>query len=117
MCQSKTGRIITLAASLCLLLALGCGLFGLAVQQRVITLIDINVGLGPFSIMVQAPRPSVCSLAERGDPLKNLCARSSAIHESPSYRFLLFWSTPESGQQSTRVLVSWAIPVREDERN
>lgn len=115
--HSKTGRIIAISAGACLLLALGCGLLGLAVQQRVITLTDINVELGPLSIILQAPRSSVCPLPERGDPLTNLCDRFSAIHGSPSYRLLLFWSTPERGQQSTRVLAQWTLPVGDDARN
>jgi len=49
--HSKTGRIIAICASACLLFALGCGLLGLAVQQRVITLTDISMQLGPLSII------------------------------------------------------------------
>ena len=115
--RSKTGRIIAISASVCLLFALGCGLLGLALQQRVITLTDINVEFGPLSITMQAPLSSVCPLAERGDPLTNLCARFSAIHGSPSYRLLLFWSTPERGAQSSRVLAMWALPVRDESGN
>jgi hypothetical protein len=115
--HSKTGRIIGITASACLLFALSCSLLGLGVQQRVITLKDINVGLGPLSITMQAPRPSVCPLAERGDPLTNLCERFSSVKGSPAYRLLLFWSAPERGQQSTRVLTSWTLPVHDEARN
>jgi len=55
MCHSKTGRIMAICASACLLFALGCGLLGLAVQQRVITLTDIIMQLGPLSIITHLP--------------------------------------------------------------
>ncbi len=115
--HSKTGRIITISAGACLLLALGCGLLGLAVQQRVITLTDINVELGPLSIITHAPRSSVCPQPKKADPLANLCDRFSSIHGPPSYRILLFWSTPERGPQSSRVLASWTLPLRDEARD
>jgi hypothetical protein len=113
--HSKTGRIIAISASAFLLLALGCGLLGLAVQQRVMTLTDINMQLGPLSIITHAPRSSVCP--EKADPLANVCDRFSAIPGPASYRILLFWSTLERGPQSTRVLAHWTLPLRDESRN
>ncbi|HJZ47716.1 MAG TPA: hypothetical protein VKE41_11145 [Roseiflexaceae bacterium] len=113
--HTKTGRIIAISASACLLFALGCGLLGLAVQQRVITLMDINMQLGPLSIITHAPRSSVCP--EKADPLTNLCDRFSAISGPASYRIFLFWSTPERGPRSTRVLAHWTLPLRDEFRN
>ena len=112
MCHSRTGRIITLSASACLLVALGCGLLGLAAQQRVIPLTDITMQLGPLSIITHAPRSSVCP--EKADPLANLCDHFSGIPAPRFYRIWLFWSTPERGAQSTRVLAHWTLPLRED---
>jgi hypothetical protein len=113
--HSKTGRIIALGAGVCLLLALGCGLLGLAVQQRVITLTDIDVELGPLSMIMHAPRPSVCP--EKADPLTNLCDRFSSIHGPPSYRILLFWSTSDRGALSSRVLGIWTLPLHDESRD
>ena len=107
--HSKTGRMIGICASACLLFALGCGLLGLAVQQRVVTPMEINVQLGPLSIITHAPRSSVCP--EKADPLTNLCDRFSAIPGPASYRVWLFVSTPERGPRSTRVLAHWALPL------
>jgi hypothetical protein len=117
MCQSKAGRLIGIIAGVCLLLALGCGLLGLAVQGRVITLTDINVELGPLSMIMHAPRSSVCPHPEKTDPLTNLCDRFSSIHGPPSYRVLLFWSTPERGTHSSQVLAIWTLPVRDEDHN
>jgi hypothetical protein len=108
--HSKTGRIIAISASACLLFALGCGLLGLAVQQRVITLMEINVQLGPLSIVMRAPRSSVCP--EKADPLTNLCDRFSTIPRPALYWIWLFLSTPERGPRSTRVLAHWTLPLR-----
>jgi hypothetical protein len=108
--HSKTGRIIAVSASACLLFALGCGLLGLAVQQRVITLMEINVQLGPLSIVTRAPRSSVCP--EKTDPLTNLCDRFSTIPRPAFYGIWLFLSTPERGPRSTRVLAHWTLPLR-----
>jgi hypothetical protein len=113
--HSKTGRIIAISTSACLLVALGCGLLGLAVQQRMITLTEINMQLGPLSIITHAPRSSVCP--EKADPLTNVCDRFSAIPGPASYRILLFWSTLERGPQSTRVLAYWTLPLRDESRN
>ena len=110
--HSKTGRIIASSACVCLLLALGCGLLGLAAQQRVILLTDINIQLGPLSIITHAPRSSTCP--EKADPLANLCDHFSGIPGPAFYRIWLFWSTPERGAQSTRVLAHWILPLRED---
>src|SRR5436309_6809641 len=112
--HSKTGRIIAISAGACLLFALGCGLLGLAVQQRVITLTDITIELGPLSIITHAPRSSVCP--QKADPLTNLCDRFSAIPGPASYRIWLFLSTPARGPQSTPVLVHWILPLRHESR-
>ena len=109
--HSRTGRIIAISASICLVFALSCGLVGLAVQQRVITPMEINLELGPLSIITHAPRSSVCP--EKADPLANVCDRFSAIRGPGSYRIWLFWSTPERGPRSTRVLAHWILPLRE----
>jgi hypothetical protein len=113
----KIGRIIALSAGVCLLLALGCSLLGMALQQRMITLADIDVELGPLSMIVHAPRPSVCPQPEKGDPLTNLCDRFSSIHGPAAYRILLFWSTSERGALSSRVLAIWTLPLHEEARN
>jgi hypothetical protein len=105
--HSKIERIIALVAGAGLLAALGCGLLGLAVQRRVITLADINVQLGPLSIVTHAPRSSVCP--EKADPLTNVCDRFSAIPGPASYRILLLLSTPERGPGATRVLAHWIV--------
>jgi hypothetical protein len=113
--HSKTGRIIAISASACVLFALGCGLLGLAVQRRVITLTDINMQLGPLSIITHAPRSSVCP--EKADPLANVCDRFSSIPGPASYRILLFLSTPERSSRSTRVLAHWTLPLHAESRN
>jgi len=113
--HSKAARIIAISASACLLFALGCGLLGLAVQQRVITLTDITVQLGPLSIMTHAPRSSVCPA--KADPLTNVCDRFSATPGPASYRILLVLSTPERGPRSTRVLAHWTLPLRDQSRH
>ena len=113
--HSKTGRIIAISASACLLFGLGCGLLGLAVQQRVITLTDSTMRLGPLSIITHAPRSSVCP--EKADPLTNVCDRFSATPGTATYRIWLFWGTPERGPSSKRVLAHWVLPLRDQPRN
>jgi hypothetical protein len=113
--RSRTGRVIAISASACMLVALGCGLLELAVQQRVVTPQDISMELGPLSIIAHAPRPPVCP--DKADPLTNVCDRFSAIPRQASYRIWLFWSTPERGPRSTRVLAHWIFPLRERVRN
>ena len=108
-------RIIAISASACLLLALGCGLLGLAVQQRVITLTDFNIQLGPLSIITHAPRSAVCP--QKADPLTNVCDRFSTIPRPASYQIWLFLSTPERSPQSTHVLAHWILPLRDESRN
>jgi hypothetical protein len=113
--HSKTKRIIAISAGICVLFALGCGLLGLAVQQRVIALADSTMQLGSLSIITHAPRASVCP--EKADPLTNVCDRFSAIPGPASYRIWLFWSTPERGPRSTRVLAHWILPLPDRSRN
>ena len=113
--HSKTGRIIAISASACLLFGLGCGLLGLAVQQRVIALTDIDMQLGPLNIVTHGPRSSVCP--QKADPLANVCDRFSAIPRPAFYQIWLFLSTPERSPPSTRVLVHWRLPVRDDSRH
>src|SRR3982751_1481862 len=96
--HSKIRRLIAISAGACVLVALGCGLLGLAVQQRVITPTNISVELGPLSIITRAPRPLVCP--EKADPLTNLCYRFSANREPAFYQIWLFWITPERGPRS-----------------
>src|SRR5438045_1863741 len=109
--HSKIGRMIALGAGVCLLFALGCGLLGLALQQRVIALTDINIQLGPLSMITHAPRSSVCP--QKADPLANVCDRFSAIPGPASYRIWIFLDTPERGPRATRVLAHWILPLRE----
>jgi hypothetical protein len=105
-----TGRMIAIGA--CLLLALSCGLLGLAAQQRIIPLTDITIELGRLSLITRAPRSSVCP--QKADPLTNLCDRFSGIPGPALYRIWLFWSTPERGRQTARVLAHWALPLRDE---
>src|SRR5256885_1063147 len=69
--HSKTERIIAISASICLLLALGCGLLGLGVQQGAVTPPDINVQLGPLVITTLGPRSFNCPL--QNGPSMNIC--------------------------------------------
>jgi hypothetical protein len=110
MCHSKTRRIIAIGAGACVLVALGCGLLGLAVQQRVIPLAEVNLALGPLSVIARGPRSSVCP--QKADPLANVCDRFSTSRGPSSYRIWLFWSAPERGPHATRVLAHWALPLR-----
>jgi hypothetical protein len=113
--HSKTKRIIAISTGSCVLFALGCGLFGLAMQQSVITLADSTMQLGPLSIITHAPRASVCP--EKADPLMNVCDRFSPNPGPASYRIWLFWSTPERGPRSSRVLAHWILPLSDRSRN
>jgi hypothetical protein len=113
--HSKAGRILAIFTGVCLVFALGGGLLGLAVQQRVITLADSIVQLGPLSIITHAPRSSVCP--EKADPLTNVCDRFSATPGPATYQIWLVWGTPERGPSSTRVLVHWVLPLRDQLRN
>jgi hypothetical protein len=85
--HSRTRRTIAIGAGACLLVALGCGLFGLAVQQRVIPVMEINLALGPLSVVAHGPRSAVCP--QKADPLANVCDRFSAIRGPVSYRIWL----------------------------
>jgi len=109
-----TSRMIAIGAGACLLLALSCGLLGLAIQQRVVPLTDIAIELGRLSIITHGPRPSVCP--QKADPLTNLCDRFSALPRPAFYRIWLFWSTPERGPQAARVLAHWTLALRNDTR-
>ena len=108
-------HIFAISASACLLLALGCGLLGLAVQQRVISPGDITLQLGPLSIITHAPRSAVCP--EKADPLTNVCDRFSVFPAPASYRIWIFWSTPKRGPQAARVLAHWVLPLRDPSRD
>src|SRR5260221_4978979 len=109
--HSKTERIIAISASLCLLLALGCGLLGLGVQQRTITPRDINVQFGPLIIITFGPRSFLCP--PNNNSTENLCDRMRLSPIPAVYRILIYWDTPGRSTQSTRTLVQWTIPVRQ----
>jgi hypothetical protein len=113
--HSKTERVIAVSLGVCLLVVLGCGLLATGVQQRVITLADMNVQLGPLNLRTHAPQSSLCP--EKTDPLTNVCDRFSASPRPSSYRILLFWNDREHGAQSRSVLVSWTVPVRDTVRD
>jgi hypothetical protein len=104
-------RMIVMIAGVGLLAALGCGLLGLAVQQRLVTLSDLDLQIGPLSIVTHAPRSSVCP--QKADPLTNVCDRFSAMPGPASYRIWLFLSAPERGPRATRVLAHWIVPLSE----
>jgi hypothetical protein len=108
--HSKTERVIAVSLGVGLLVVLGCGLLTAVVQQRVVTLADMDVRLGPISLRTHAPQSSICP--EKADPLTNVCDRFSASPRPSSYRILLIWNDPEHSAQPRSVLVSWAIPVR-----
>ena len=113
--HSRTSRIIAISASICLLLALGCGLLGLAVQQRVITPRDINVQVGPLIIIARGPDPLNCP--QQATTITNLCDLTKSLAARPGvYRIWVFWYTPGRGTQSTRILAVWRIPLREESR-
>jgi len=113
--HSRTGRIIAISASICLLLALGCGLLGLAVQQRVITPRDINVQFGRLIIIARGPDPLNCP--QQATTITNLCDLTKSLAARPGiYRIWVFWYTPGRGTESTHILAVWRLPLREEER-
>jgi len=110
--HSKTERIIAISASICLLLVLGCGMLGLAVQQRVIAPKDINVQLGSLIIIARGPDSRNCP--PQDTTTTNLCDLTKSLAARPDiYRMWVFWYTPGRGTESTRTIVQWTIPVRQ----
>ena len=110
--QSKTGRIIAIAAGTCLLLALGCGLLGLAVQQGAISPRDIHAQLGSITVITRGPQSFLCP--PQGNPTENLCDRMKLAPLPAVYRIWVYWETPGRRTHSTRTLIQWAIPVRQE---
>ena len=109
--HSKTVRIIAISASICLLLALGCGMLGLGVEQGAITPPDINVQLGPLVITTLGPRSFTCPL--QNGPSMNICDGLNVVPRLTAYRIWLLWYTPGRGTESTRTIVQWTLPVRQ----
>ena len=109
--HTKTERIIAISASLCLLLALGCGLFGLGVQQGTITPRDIHLQLGPLIITTLGPRSFTCPL--QNGPSMNVCDGLRIVPRLAAYRIWLLWDAPGRGTESVRTLVEWTVPVRQ----
>ena len=113
--HSKTERIITLSASTCLLLVIGCGMLGLAVQQRVIAPKDINVQLGSLIIIARGPDSRNCP--PQDTTTTNLCDLTKSLAARPDiYRMWVFWYTPGRGTESTHTLAVWRLPLREESR-
>jgi hypothetical protein len=115
MLNSKIGRIIALTAGAGLLLALGVGLFGLAVQQGAIAPQDFKVELGPLIVIARGPRSLTCT--QSAAAASNLCGRLGPPPGPQLYRMWLFWYTPGRGTQSARILAQWALPLRDGSRN
>jgi hypothetical protein len=109
--QSKTGRIIAISASICLLLALGCGMLGLAVQQGAVTPPDINVQFGPLVITTLGPRSFNCPL--QNGPSMNICDGLRIVPRLAAYRIWLLWDAPGRGTESMHTLAEWTVPVRQ----
>ncbi len=109
--HAKTGRLITLFASACLLLVFGCGLLGLALQQGAVTAPDIKVQLGPVIITTLGPRSFTCP--PQNGPSMNVCDGLSVVPRLVAYRIWILWSTPGRGTESLHTLVQWTIPVRQ----
>ena len=109
--HAKTGRLITLFAGACLLLAFGCGLLGLAVQRGAVTPPDINVQLGPLIITTLGPRSFTCP--PQNGPSMNVCDGLSVVPRLVAYRIWILWYTPGRGTESLRTLVQWTLPVRQ----
>jgi hypothetical protein len=113
--HSKTGRILALFAGACLLLALGCGMFGLAVQQRVITPRGINVQFGRLIIIARGPDSLNCP--QQATTTTNLCDLTKSLAaRAEFYRLWVFWYTPGRGTESTHTLAVWRLPLREEPR-
>lgn len=111
--HSKIIRILALLAGACLLLALGCGLLGLGVQQRVITPKEINLQLGSLIFIARGPDPRNCP--QQDTTTTNLCDLTKSLAARPNiYRMWVFWYTPGRGTESTHILAVWRIPLREE---
>lgn len=109
--DSRKGRLITLLASACLLLALGCGLLGLAVQQGAMTPRDIHEQFGPLTIITRGPHSFLCP--PQGNPTENLCDRMKLAPLPEVYRIWIYWDVPGRGTQSARLIAQLTIPVRQ----
>ena len=109
--HSKTSRIIAISAGACLLLALGCGMLGLGVQQGAVTPPDINVQLGPLVITTLGPRSFKCPL--QNGPSMNICDGLRIVPRLAAYRMWILWDAPRHGTQSVRTLAEWTVPVRQ----
>jgi hypothetical protein len=109
--HSKAGRIIAVSGTLCLLLALGCGMLGLAIQQGAISPRDIHEQFGPLVLITRGPRSFLCP--PHNNPTENLCDRMKLAPQPAVYRVWLYWDTPGRGTQSTSMIAQWTIPVRQ----
>jgi hypothetical protein len=113
--HSKTGRILAILTGACLLLALGCGMLGLAVQQRVITPRDINLQLGSLIIIARGPDSRNCP--QQATTTTNLCDLTKSLAARPDvYRVWVFWYTAGRGTESTHILAVWRLALREESR-
>ena len=111
----KTRRILALLSGTCLLLMLGCGLLGLAVQQRVITPRDVNIQFARLIIIARGPDPLNCP--QQATTTTNLCDLTKSLAARPDvYRVWVFWYTPGRGTQSSQILAVWRLPLREEKR-
>jgi hypothetical protein len=112
---SKAGRILAVLAGTCLLLTLGCGLLGLAIQQRVIVARDINLQFGQLIIIARGPDPLNCP--QQATTTTNLCDLTNSLAARPDvYRVWVFWYTPGHSTQSSQTLAVWRLPLREEKR-
>ena len=109
--RSKTGRIFIIIASACLICALGCGLLGVAIQQRVLAPTDLNLQLGPLILVTRGPGTFICP--RQNNPTGNLCDRLSAAPRPAVYHVWVFWYVPRRGTGSTRTLANWALRLRQ----
>lgn len=106
----KPGPVITICVGICLLLALGCGVLGLAVQQRIITPRNYNIQLGPLIFATRGSGLFACP--QQAGQSFNQCDRLSSARRPSFYRMWLFWYTPGRGIQSTRMIFQWTLPLR-----
>ena len=113
--HSVTKRIVAISAGIGLLLMLGCGMLGVAVQQRVIAPRDINLQLGSLIIIARGPEARNCPQQET--TTTNLCDLTKSLAARPAiYRMWVFWYTPGRGTESTHTLAVWRLPLREEKR-
>ena len=87
-----------------------CGGSGVAVHQRLIEPVELDLAVGQLRLVTTAPHPVQCE--SETDTATNPCYRYQSVYIPQTYRIWLFQRSSDQGRRESHLLLRLSLPLK-----